>query len=296
MLKAFDTSGNVSDMVGQRTTVATLPNVELIKDIDDRKNGWTGNKTNLEATAVFKDLFMSDWAKLSDVHYLSEKNGIVSDLHSAGTWGSVIKEGTYTFADVVDLGGVYEVRVSSMIKVHAQDQNGKVASAELWDAWVEYRVTGSIRFMSDWTTLAAEPDLSGAGAGNWSEWRIINVGDITGKLIQFRIQTRTFDPNVKVFITDGSVIIDAVDRVWSKQDITIPAATTHINFDPAYMFDEIAVAISIDGNNHPLMANVTNKTKTGFDVTLYNAVTNTVASGQIDVLARGQGLARPISI
>jgi hypothetical protein len=296
MIKAFDTSGNVSDMVSQRTSVATLPNVELVKDIDDRKNGWGGQRTDLDVQAVFKDEFMSDWAKLSDVRYLSEKSGAISDLHSAGAWGSVIKSGTYTFKDLVDLGGVYEVRVSSMIKAHAQDEKGNVASAELWDAWVEYRVTGSIRFMSDWATLAAEPDLSGSGAGNWSEWRIINVGDITGKLIQFRIQTRSFDPSIKVFITDGSVVIDAVDRVWSKQDISIPAATTHINFDPAYMFDEIAVAISIDGNNHPLMDNVTNKSKTGFDVTLYNATTNAIASGQIDVLARGQGMARPTFI
>ena len=168
-------------------------------------------------------------------------------------------------------------------------------SADLWDAWLEYRVTSETEFMSSWPRLSSLHDLIGKGTGKWSEWRHINVGDITGKLVQFRIQIRVYDPNVKVIVTDGSVIIDAVDRMWSLNDFDVGANKTYVNFDPPFMFDEVAVAVSIDGNPDAEYANVTNKTRLGFDVELFDEHNKHIA-GKIDILARGQGRERTVSI
>jgi hypothetical protein len=132
--------------------------------------------------------------------------------------------------------------------------------------------------------------------GTWSEWRRIAVGDVTGKLLQFRIQIRSFDPNVKVVVTDGSVIIDAIDRTWYKEDFVIGARTTRVNFDPPFMFDEVAVAINIEGSNKYLVSKVTNKTRTGFDIELMEAETKALTAGKVDIIARGQGRERTKSI
>jgi hypothetical protein len=295
MIRAYDSSGNASDVVMQRTTVEKLPNIEQVTDIDDRLLGWGGQKTNLTTRLVQKDRMMSEWNKLSQVAALDEKGAGIGDLISDGAWGSVAPESFYTFKDVVDLTDIYEVRVASMIEVHGEDRYGNTTSADLWDAWLEYRSIGQKEFISDWVTLAAQPDMIGTG-GTWSEWRRIAVGDVTGKLLQFRIQIRSFDPNVKVVVTDGSVIIDAIDRTWYKEDFVIGARTTRVNFDPPFMFDEVAVAINIEGSNKYLVSKVTNKTRTGFDIELMEAETKALTAGKVDIIARGQGRERTKSI
>jgi hypothetical protein len=97
-------------------------------------------------------------------------------------------------------------------------------------------------------------------------------------------------------VTDGSVIIDAVDRIWSKNDVTIPMGLNTIYFDPPFIFDDVAVAISVDGSEVPLISRVTNKNRLSFDVELRNAMTDAPESGKIDVVARGQGKERPLQL
>jgi hypothetical protein len=291
-IRAYDSSGNASDPVSQRTTVQELPNVELVTDIDDRITGWQGTKTNLVARTVVRDRMMSEWNKLSQVAALDEKGAGIGDLMSGGNWGSVEPISYYTYANPVDLNGIYEVRVSSMIECHGEDRYGNTVSADLWDAWLEYRVTSDIEFISDWKALDQVPDMAGHATGEWSEWRHIAVGDITGKLVQFRIQVRSYDPNVKVIITDGSVIIDAADRMWSKQDFSVGNRLTRVNFDPPFMFDDVAVAVSVEGTDKHLIPNITNKTRTGFDVELLEASTRALSAGRVDIIARGQGRER----
>ncbi len=291
-IRAYDSSGNVSDVVSQRTTVQELPNVEQVTDIDDRIGGWKGIKNNLVVRGVQRDRMMSEWNKLSQVVALDEKGAGLGDLMSAGNWGSVAPVSYYTFDKPVDLNGIYEVRVSSMIECHGEDEYGNTVSSDLWDAWLEYRVTSDLSFISDWKKLSDVVDMAGHNTNTWSEWRHIAVGDVTGKLIQFRIQVRSYDPNVKVVVTDGSVIIDAADRMWSVQNFQVGARLTRINFDPPFMFDDVAVAVSVEGTDLHLIPNITNKTRTGCDIELLEASTRNLSAGRIDVIARGQGRER----
>jgi hypothetical protein len=66
--------------------------------------------------------------------------------------------------------------------------------------------------------------------------------------------------------------------------------------DPPFMFDDIAVAISIDGNEKPLTAKVSNKNRLSFDIELFDVMTAQTSAGQVDVVVRGQGRERVESI
>jgi hypothetical protein len=196
----------------------------------------------------------------------------------------------------VNLGGIYEVRISSMIEVHGEDATGSNVGADQWEAWTEYRTSDHVVFISDWQKMSDEPDLAGTFTGGWSSWRRFQVTDITTQMIQFRLVLQSNDVNVRAHVTDGSILIDAVDRMWSKKDIPIGARVTRINFDIPFMFDDVSVAVSVDGSTKHLIPNVTNKSRTGVDIALLDAQSNALSAGQVDVIVRGQGKERTKTI
>ena len=295
-IRSWDTSGNASKIEQRRTTVEKLPNVEIVEDIDDRLTIWPGIRTNFDVRVVARNKMISEWYKLSDVGFMDEIAGGIGDLMSSGEWGNVAPESMYVYENIVDFTDIYEVRVSSKIEAHGEYESGETAPTDAWDCWLEVRGTGRLNFISTWETMAEQPDMIGSGGQEWSDWRRIMVGDVTCKLLQMRIVARAYDPSVKVVVTDGSVIIDALDRQWSKNDIELPQGVTTIFMDPPFMFDDIAVAISIDGDVKPLTARVTNKNRLSFDIELFDIMDGSTSSGKVDAIVRGQGRERIESI
>jgi hypothetical protein len=289
MTRAIDTSGNVSEVAQRRTTVEFLPNVNIIEEVDDRRYIWPGVRKNFDVRVDPKVKLMSEWLKLSDVYYLDEVGAGVGDLISTGSFGNVAPSSEYYFKDYVDQGNIYESRVSSLLEAHGEYESGESAPTSSWDAWIEVRITATMNFISSWDTLASRDTMNVPGESEWSDWRPMIVGDITARLLQFRIQARSYDPFVKVVVTQGSVTVDAVDRTWQKNNIKLTKGRQTIYVDEPFMFDDISVAISIDGDEIPLIAKVTNKRRSSFDVELRNAYSNVLEDGQIDAIVRGQG-------
>jgi hypothetical protein len=292
MMRSYDTSGNKSGVVTRRTTVVDLPNVELIADIDDRVNMWPGYLYKFALRDVERNPMISEWVKLSLVPRMDEMAGGVGDLVSTGPDYEVEPYSVYTFHDIVDFTEIYEARIYSKLEAHGEYSSGETAPTELWDAYVEYRITGDMAFISDWDLMSNQADMIGTSSSEWGPWRRLTVNDITAKLIQIRIVGKSYDSNVRVVVTYGLVQIDAMDRVDSKFDVLIAQGLNRINFDPPYMFDNVAVAISIDGDDTPLVSRVTNKNRLGCDIELRHAITDTPESGKVDIVVRGQGKQR----
>jgi hypothetical protein len=162
------------------------------------------------------------------------------------------------------------------------------ATSDEWDAWVEVRVSDAQMFIASWNTMAEIDPIAIGGDANWSEWRPVEVGDFTGRYLQFRIQLRSYNPLVRPVVTDGTIEIDMPDRIDYSPDVEIPAAGITIFFSPAFRVPP-SIAISIDGNDQPVSAVVTNKDRDSFDVRLFNVVTNTPEAGRIDWQAKGYG-------
>jgi hypothetical protein len=284
LIRAVDTSGNRGEVAMMRTTVAQLPDINIVETIDESLTGWKGSKSGLVQVG--------------------------SSLFSAGNWGSVYPEGVYTFAKVLDLGQVYEARVSSMIKAYGvrnsdfmefwQPLSSVPALARTdedeWDAWLEISTSDEQMFMSEWEpNLEALSSMSSASDAKWSPWRAVQVGDFTGQLYRFRIVARSYDPDVKVVIMQGKVLVDMPDRFWASSDIEIPVSGRRIFFDPAFRAPP-TLAVTIDGNISYVTAVVTKKTHLSFDLRLMEGATGNPAAGKVDVMAKGYGRLRATSI
>lgn len=270
MIRATDTSGNESAISMQRTTVATLPNINYVEEVDDKVTGWNGT------------------------HYGTmprDGNLVAKDVN-----GAVISSTYYNCFEMVNLGAPFEVRISSKIKAYGEITNVSmtgeragvsVASSNDWDAWLEVRCSSDQVFIAEWLALDEVDRLSSAYA-EWGEWRAVQVGDFTGQLFQFRIQLRSADPNVRPVVTDGRIEVDMPDRIDYGPDVVVPLGGTTIFFNPAFRVPP-SIAISIDGNSQPVVANVTYKDADSFDIQLLNVVTNVPVEGKIDWHAKGYG-------
>lgn len=287
-IRVFDTSGNMSDVVWRRTTVAVLPEINVVEVVNDLHNvpPWDGKRD----------------------HVVIDGN----ELMSEGAFGSVYPMGIYYMAEPVDLGEVFEFRVSSKIQAYGvtrgdfMDQwpvlsqlpsmSSSQSIADLWDCWLEVRTSDASMMMSDWVPSIAELTSMAAGAeSGWSGWRPCLVGDFTGQLIQMRIVMQSKSTDVKVAVKSGRVEIDMPDRIDTFGDIAVSAAGLDFVFPVAFRVLQ-SVAITIDGNADPVVAKVTNKSNIGLRVQLINTLNGAATAGQVDIQAEGYGRMRAQSI
>jgi hypothetical protein len=282
-IQAIDSSGNRSEIAWQRTTVETLPNINLLEEINDAPD-WLGT--------------MSGVVKVG------------SKIQSAGDWGAVVPEGYYYLRQLTDLGHPYEIRVSSKIMAHGITEDDfminwdpvssvmpltKATSAD-WNVSLEYSTNDSSIPMASWVPNVADPiadPIAGTNGANWSPWRHIQVGDITGRFIKFRIKFESFNLNVKALLDDSLIVLDVIDRIWRANDVTIAIAGTRINFDPPFQEPPIVV-VTIDGSQTASRYTAT-KDAYGVTINLYDPQ-GAQTAGQVDVAALGYGRERASSI
>jgi hypothetical protein len=285
MIRAYDTSGNESGIAYQRTTIAELPNINAVETVNDAEESpaWNGQHVNTQTYGA--------------------------SMGMTGAMGQIPPEGTYYCEELVDLGQVYEARISSKIRAHGDTQDDYMSSwptlsqvpylararADQWDAWVEVRCAQAMTFIAAWPTMAEIDPIAEVDDSEWSDWRPVHVGDFTGRLFQFRIQLRSYSPDVRPVVSDGLIEIDMPDRIDSVYDVSIPVAGADIVYDPSFR-NVPAVAVSIDGSVDPLIANVTARSRQGFHVQLINAIDGAPEAGRIDWISRGYGRERPAPI
>jgi predicted phage tail protein len=269
MIRAVDTSGNGGPITSRRTTIETLPNVNFVTSVND---------------APLFEGTMSNVVKVGDT------------VQSGGDFGAVEELGYYTFKSNISLGSVSEVRLSSKIQAHGETDLIDPVQAGQWNTRLEYRVVDTTVSMSQWIPLSnpiADP-ISGASTG-WSEWRPIEVGDVTGRLIGLRVKMESFSANVKAVLTDALVEIDAPDRTLKGQNLNVPVAGVRVEFITPFMFKP-TVVITIDNAVVNLRYQVSAVDKYGFNVNLYNIASGAATAGVVDWAALGAGKIRTAAI
>jgi hypothetical protein len=283
-LQSTDTSGNKSNIVWQRTTIEYLPSVNQIFEVNDANTGWNGSFSDTELVA--------------------------GNVQLVGEYGDVAEAGYYYFHGFLDLTDIYEVRISSKLiayGIHGRDEmvywtpiaEAKPlarANAADWNVRLEYRTVDQVEVMDNWPTLddAICNPLEEDYENYWSVWRPIEVGDVTARLLQFRVLMESFNFDVRPILIDGLVEVDAVDRTWRKNDVSVPIGGTRILYDPPFMAKP-TLAINME-NTTAVRYEITNHNRSGFDIRLYDTVARAEVAGQIDVSALGMGREKTTSI
>lgn len=283
MIRAQNAGGILSAVVTVRTTVETLPDINLVELIDEAP-AWPGGLVNLSrgltvgANSISPDILVA----------------------TAPTQAAVAGVAHYIFQKTVDLGDVYEVRVANRMRVAAVELDnlgGNVTPGSVpplledhdteWNVWLDYRAAVSAGFIHAWQPLHSVASMSGGGA-NFGPWRKVNVGDVTGRILQFRLTAESFNPRVAVLFLGGTVEVDVVDRQWSKPDVAVPATGITVPFDPPFMVRP-AVAVSIVGAT--AVRHEMTHDRTSVTLTLFDAAGAAVA-GVADITALGYGRQR----
>jgi len=288
LIRATDTSGNVSDVVMQRTTVAELPDMNIVERVEDAPD-WEGKKV----------YFVKDGSRLlmQDAPYTG------GDDFGAEPY----REATYYYHERIDLGRIYETRLTAKIQAYGQLSGSVMADwntlAEIdpisgveesadWDCWVEYRTGTQEDVIADWVNMAAQDPISGVVASDWTEWRAFFAADVTARFIDFRIVARAYNKYAEVGVVSGLVEVDMPDRYWTKADVAVAVGGTSVLIDPPFMHLE-AVNVTVDGSNYRVVPVIENKKPWGFDIALKDLDTGTSVSGQVDIFCSGYGIERP---
>ncbi|MBB3020635.1 putative phage tail protein [Microvirga lupini] len=275
--RAGITSAHAAFVVSDVAGISQLNAVERFIE----QPGFSGAKTDLVINTTFGGLQLT---YSEDVYAREDWYAPGQDWY-LGSEG-LVPEGTYTFPQTLDLGGVYTSRLTAVIDafginltddiyavtdVYAMEDFYQTAAASLWDAWLEYRVTND------------DP----AGAPVWGEWRTFVIGDVTARAFQFRMKLASYEFGVTPIVTRLEVSIDMPDRVIAGDDIAVPAAGLRIQYVPPFIGFE-GLATTGQGMASGDRLEITNKDTTGFDARFFSSA-GTPVSRTLDYVAKGYG-------
>lgn len=207
-----------------------------------------------------------------------------------GGGGTVVSEGFYEFAEILDLGEKYTSRVSAVVISNRIGLNSFFDDETvLFDEKSGLFDGDSDSFNDSVVGLEVSyTDDDPLGTPVWSAWAPFFVSDISARALRFRASLRSSDPWVSPSITNLSVTVDMPDRVESGEDIVFTGSTTVTFPQPFRQAPSVGVTLAnlTSGQRYGILS----KTRTGFVVEIRNS-DNSLASNpvQMDYVAKGFG-------
>jgi len=213
------------------------------------------------------------------------------------------EEGFYYFSKFLDLGEVYTVRLQAELVAGSFNKSDlmvnwatladitQLASGTGADYQVdlEYRARDSFNVIAEWNSLADVVDMAGGETGDWTPWRRVTSGDFTGRIFQFRIRLRSYNPTISPQIFLAKVIADMPDRTTRDENINCPVNGVRVNFDPEFKGPaKPNVQITQDAAQSGDYFQLTNVDVTGFDIEFFDSG-DTSVQRQFDYAALGYG-------
>jgi len=278
LIKAVNYAGLMSDNAALVvSTVNPLTAFNAVEALQEDP-GFTGSKTNVVAAGgalrldTASDIFeLVDWFSVDDF-FLSI--------------GGFQAEGTYEFADIVDLGAVYTSRVSASLSAF-----GEVASLDLFTRSDWFGVPEYFGLASDslWN-VRVEVSLTNdnpAGSPTWTDWAELTTADVSARAYRFRARLLSLQFDVTPVVEALSVTVDMPDRVIAENDLLVTTSGRTINFSPSYHVLS-GVAITAQNMQTGDYYQITGKTASGFTIIFRNASGSPVAR-TFDYVAKGYG-------
>lgn len=301
--------------LGKNSTLASTQartGTYLIKAVDF--NGNESANAILAVTTV-PDLFnlnviteTTDFPALAGSFDRTEKLGSALLLRAEVPGGPDTREyyaeGFYYYQDLLDLGGIYTVRLQSRIQAEGYTENDLMrnwltlssvllmsnAKTSEWDVETQYRSTDILNVMSSWTTLTSVSPISGGASENFTPWRKFIMGDATGRIFQFRLKLVSNKTSVTPRVIDGTIRADMPDRVESYHNVVAPNTGYTLVYDPAFKGPGTTPAISISMQNAQSGDYWTfdHRNLSEFKIYFYNS-SNVAVNRTFDAVVKGHG-------
>lgn len=232
-----------------------------------------------------------DYLALDTVNKFDELAGDFDDalgLFDGGA-GDIVPSGTYQFFNSIDLGDKYTSRVYPTFDVDYLDYvNDFDGAAGLFDSRAGQFDGDPDQFDTTSAKLQVRyTDNDPAGTPTWSAWQSFIVGDISARAMQFRVLMTSTSGTATPAVRALAAQIDMPERVQAQSDIAF-TGTTNITFPSAFK-DTPAIGIALanlaDGERYT----ITSKSRTGFTITIYDGLSVSTNSVDLDYVAKGYG-------
>jgi hypothetical protein len=232
-----------------------------------------------------------DYLALDTLNKFDELAGDFDDalgLFDGGA-GDIVPSGTYQFFNSIDLGDKYTSRVYPTFNVDYLDYvNDFDGASGLFDSRAGQFDGDPDQFDTTSAKLQVRyTDDDPAGTPTWSAWQSFIVGDISARAMQFRVLMTSSGGTATPAVRALAAQIDMPERVQAQSDIAF-TGTTNITFPSAFK-DTPAIGIALanlaDGERYT----ITSKSRTGFTITIYDGLSVSTNSVDLDYVAKGYG-------
>ena len=288
-IKAVDKVGGLSVNPNSFVVLIDSNNVEDFNAVATLTENPTFSGTRSDVVVLLDD--ESDYLALDTS---SKLDGATGDFDEAlglfdGGNGDIVPSGVYYFSNSIDLGEKYTSRVRPTFKVDYLDYVNDFESATGNFDDREGNFDGDPD-QFDTTSASFElrhTDDDPSGTPSWSDWQRFIVADISARAIEFRVVMTSKSTSATPAVRELSAEIDMPERTESQQDIVFTGSKA-VTFPSAFK-DIPALGVSLanlaDGDRYV----ITNKTRSGFTITVLNAGVTSTSPVTLDYVARGYG-------
>jgi len=281
----WQNSVSLVEKVSRPATSITVParvGTYLIKAVDKLGN-YSVNSTNIATNISAIGNFNSITTQSEHPTFAGTKTNLTLENDTVKIT-NLAQDGIYDFANVIDIGAVHTARVTASITQFAEDPS------ELFDSGRGFTLfddaTGSFDGDSPSNSNAhLEIALSNDNV-TYTAFKNFVIGDYTARYFKFRLYLISRDGSTTPVISQASIAVDMIDRIFSGNDIVSGAGTKTVSFTNPFKTVNYAVGITAQGMATGDFFEVENKTINGFDVTFKNSG-GTAISKTFDYMAKG---------
>ncbi|WP_264047467.1 host specificity factor TipJ family phage tail protein [Methylobacterium flocculans] len=194
--------------------------------------------------------------------------------------GGVVGDGTYTPADVIDLGAIYVSRISGDLIAHGLDtRDGSSGAPDIYG--VDEFAWGAV------LELRSTRDDPASPAATWTEWSTFSAGDVTARGFAVRARLSSDSQGITPVVELIHLRADIEARTDAVAALAIPTSGRRVEFRPAF---QSRPAIAVTGRDFATgdVLDWGATDGTGFTLTVRNRDGNSVAR-TIDFIASGYG-------
>lgn len=237
-----------------------------------------------------------------------------ADVYRLQEFGAYYPIGYYYFDPVfVDLSAIYDCRIIPTLNygsttlssdayavedIYALPNAYDTNSSTEYKIHLEYSVTleapeapsGPDPYIS--ADIYAEPDVFIYTPTGWSEWMsFVEPLTVRGRGYRFRLVLESLDGETSPAVFICQVTLDMPDRIVSADDFIVPAdpAGYYFSFTPPFKNSPAISAPMIQDGRESDRYRVTEKSRSGFRLFLYDVTTEQPISRSVDWIAKGYG-------
>lgn len=284
-IKAIDKLGNES--INPAETVAIIQNIKDLNNVTTVTESPSFTGTKIECHITDENYLILDTSIDFD-----GATGLFDDADGDfdGGGGTVSTEGTYFFANPIDVGGIYTSRVTANLTVERLDYVNRFDDATgLFDSRTglfdgDPNTFGDIN-VSLW--VATTDDDPAAVDATWTAYRKFFVGDYKARGFKFKAMLTTTSGESTPVLKTLSVSVDMPDRVAAGQDLASGAGSYSVTFSPSFK-ETPAIGIAAQNLSQGDYYEITAKSASGFTITFKDSGGSAV-SRTFDYVAKGYG-------